>query len=325
MLSKKTKRTGGPKTPEGRAKVSNNAIKHGLTASTMLDDRQIMLVDQFVKELTQYYKPKSPLEKMYIERIAQTRAKLQKLTEVESLGVMLTKTDLLHRPEQVLNRFTHISDAVKQIALNLILDKGYRFPIGLSEQLLESLCKEVDQMQGLLINEEDLPRKLPQLAEFLTNVQPFGDDEKSKLSVDSPLFLDNQLRLCVAKIELDRYSSADPITGEDKLARMEQIVFNLAQEKSVKEMTARAQKRSSKVVSYQVIFSKDFDEFKTLWIDYKQAKALTERVRTIIELTQSAAILPEQEMDKMMRYQTTLERRLSSLTGEFLAIRGTSI
>jgi len=324
MGAKNPKRTGGPKSLEGKVKVAKNAIKHGLSATSPADGHQIVLVDQFVKELTQYYKPKSPLEKMYIERIAQTRAKLQKLSEVESVGVLLAQEDLKHRPELILNRFTHVSDSVKQSALNMLLGKGFKFPLGLTEEVLESLCQEVNEMSGVLDSESEIPAKLPQLAQFLKNVKPVGDDEKHKLSSDDPLFLDNQLRLCAAKIKLDRDNSVGPIVGEDKLAQLERVLLNMSRQESASAMSANATKRSNKIKSYQVIFLEDFDGFRMLLLEYQAATELVERVRSIGEQMQRVASLPDQEMDKMMRYQTTLERRLSSLTGEFLSIRSSS-
>ncbi len=325
MVVKNPRRTGGPKSPEGKEKVAKNAIKHGLNAASLTDGHQSVLVDQFIKELTQYYKPKSPLEKMYIERIAHTRAKLQKLSEIESVGLLLAQEDLKHRPELILNRFTHISDSAKQAALNMLLGKGFKFPLGLNEEVLASLCQEVNEMSGVLDSESEIAAKLPQLAQFLRSVKPVGDDEKHKLSSDDPLFLDNQLRLCAAKIKLDRDNNVGPIVGEDKLAQMERALLNMSRQESAGAMSANATKRSNnKVNSYQVIFLEDFDGFRMLLLEYRTAKELVERVRSIGEQMQRVASLPDHEMDKMMRYQTTLERRLSSITGEFLSIRNSA-
>jgi hypothetical protein len=324
MIAKNPKRTGGPKSPEGKAKVSKNAIKHGLSATSLTDERQVALVNQFIKELIQYYKPKSPLEKMYIERIAQTRAKLQKLSEIESVGVMLAQADLKHRPELVLSRFTHVSDSVKQIALKMLLGKTFKFPLKLTEDVLGSLCQEVAEMSGVLESEAELPVKLPQFSQFLKDAKPLGDDAKHKLSSDDPLFLDNQLRLCVAKIKLDRDNSVGPIVGEDRLAQLERTLLNLARQSSADAISAKPEKRTSSIRSYQVVFSEDFEIFRLLLLEYRAAFELVEHVRSISVQMQRVATLPDHEMDKMMRYQTTLERRLSSLTGEFLSIRSPS-
>lgn len=324
MLPKNPKRTGGPKSLEGKAKVAKNAIKHGLSATSLTDGHQSVLVDQFIKELTQYYKPKSPLEKMYIERIAQTRAKLQRLSEVESVGVKLAQSELQHRPELVLNRFTHVADSVKRIALDLMLGQKFRFPLGLSERLLLSMCKEVAEMPGVLHSEEELLTKLPVLSEFLMDVRPLGEGDKRNLNPGAPLFLDNQLRLCAAKIKIDRENSTVPIVGEDKLAQMERMFLNMARQESAVALSANPTKRSSDVQSYQVVFSQDFENFRVLLLEYQEAMKLVERVKAISEQMQRVASLPDHEMDKMMRYQTTLERRLSSLTGEFLSIRNSA-
>lgn len=324
MVLKGSKRTGGPRTPEGKAKVAKNATKHGLSAVSLTDERQLPQVNQFVKELTDYYKPKSPLEKMYIERIAQTRAKLQKLLDVEAIGVALAQADLYHRPELILSRFPHINDAIKNIALNMLLGKGIKFPLGLNEKTLEAMCQEVADMPGVLNSESEFANKLPQLSQFLRNARPLGEEEEYELHSDDPLFLDNQLRLCVAKMNHDRDNSLAPIVGEDKLAKMERALLNVARQRSAQEMSAKPQKRSSAVIPYQAVFFQDFESFRILLIEYRAASELVVRVKSIGDQMQRAAILPDHEMEKMMRYQTTLERRLSSLTGEFLSIRNAS-
>ena len=54
---KQAKRSGGPKTLEGKARSSKNATSHGLTSISPSNSNEKALVDSYSKELIEYYKP----------------------------------------------------------------------------------------------------------------------------------------------------------------------------------------------------------------------------------------------------------------------------
>ena len=58
---KQAKRSGGPKTLQGKARSSKNATSHGLTSVAPSNPNEKALVDSYSKELIEYYKPESPL------------------------------------------------------------------------------------------------------------------------------------------------------------------------------------------------------------------------------------------------------------------------
>ena len=61
----------GPRTPEGKAVVANNAFKHGLRANIfkepMADPENF---DRFLAELVAEHQPQTPTEAIYVERMA---------------------------------------------------------------------------------------------------------------------------------------------------------------------------------------------------------------------------------------------------------------
>jgi hypothetical protein len=63
-------KNGGPKTPAGKAKVSQNALKHGLTAQTiLLPDEDPEEYDQFQNGFRQELNPVGPLEEFFFSQI----------------------------------------------------------------------------------------------------------------------------------------------------------------------------------------------------------------------------------------------------------------
>ena len=100
MISRKN--IGGPKTPQGKRKVSRNATKHGLSTMKPTDASEQTLIKNFSQELISFYKPSSPLEFFQIERIAICRAKLAKLYEVEDTRLQLAQEEFSQDPRLIM-------------------------------------------------------------------------------------------------------------------------------------------------------------------------------------------------------------------------------
>lgn len=86
-------RSTGPKSAQGKAKSSQNAVSHGLTSNRMMPD-EVRMVEDSTYELTSYYKPESPLEVLQIQRIAFCRAKLAKLIDIEVAGREMARSQI---------------------------------------------------------------------------------------------------------------------------------------------------------------------------------------------------------------------------------------
>ena len=101
---KQAKRSGGPKTVQGKARSSKNATSHGLTSISPSNSNEKALVDSYTQELTDYYKPESPLEQLQIRRIAMCRAKLAYLYDLEQVKLALVVKELESQPEKILEK-----------------------------------------------------------------------------------------------------------------------------------------------------------------------------------------------------------------------------
>jgi hypothetical protein len=74
----------GPKTPEGKAAVSMNALRHGLRARTVVlpgENREEF--DQLCNDLEGEWTPKSRTEQFYVEQMAVSQWKLTRMEVVE--------------------------------------------------------------------------------------------------------------------------------------------------------------------------------------------------------------------------------------------------
>ncbi|MDZ7638965.1 MAG: hypothetical protein U5J83_12085 [Bryobacterales bacterium] len=79
----------GPRTPEGKATSSQNALKHGLSIQrhAVLRDEDPEAYAQLLSALREIYKPRSRRESLAIEDIAQCRWALQRFDEAESVSL----------------------------------------------------------------------------------------------------------------------------------------------------------------------------------------------------------------------------------------------
>ena len=82
---KSRKGIGGPKTPEGKAKVALNALKTGLHATspqglTLLAKQMGITHEQILKEVTALYQPQDAIENTFVSRIARCTWRIR-LTE----------------------------------------------------------------------------------------------------------------------------------------------------------------------------------------------------------------------------------------------------
>ncbi len=110
----KRKRGGGPRTPEGKARSSLNALKHGLSA------RKVVLKSESQKEfdalhagLTEAWQPIDTMEAAIVADMAAARWRLQRIWSVEATVIDLEMTD---QEDAVADKFEY-ADAETRTAL----------------------------------------------------------------------------------------------------------------------------------------------------------------------------------------------------------------
>jgi len=91
------RRSTGPRTPAGKARVRHNALKHGLLAKEVI----VPLGDEYEKraefyllldDLCQHYAPVGPIEAMLVDRIAVAYWRLRRATRAE-VGELIVEID----------------------------------------------------------------------------------------------------------------------------------------------------------------------------------------------------------------------------------------
>jgi hypothetical protein len=92
----------GPSTPEGKARSSQNARKHGLTsAHLVIAPEERAEFEQFLTELETEIRPQGPLQQILFDQLAASAWNLRRVCgmELELTAQIKTSTDLLNNPD----------------------------------------------------------------------------------------------------------------------------------------------------------------------------------------------------------------------------------
>jgi hypothetical protein len=91
MPKPNTARSGGPRSTAGKQSVSINAVKHGLAAVGPVAAAEAAVAESLHGALLAQNDPQTPLERLQVERIARSAARLQRLHEIEEAAFRLAQ------------------------------------------------------------------------------------------------------------------------------------------------------------------------------------------------------------------------------------------
>jgi hypothetical protein len=310
MTPQRSKRTGGPKTAAGKVSSSKNSFKHGLTTLGFSDGVEAREAKFFIDELVAYYKPQSPLESLQIQRIAMCKAKLVKLYSVEQAAHDIALLNLQGNPAVVLNRIEGFSFVSRCIALSMIRGDKSVLPLGLSEKRLKGIKQEIDGVRSLLGDELALRSTLKQTVRFLETLWAESDGDEFSA--------DRYLSWAVKKIEDFCNQQSSKSSKEEPFEEMLAKVHLLDEVRSLPKASVRKQLGPE---SFHDSICMDLARFTQLLTDFNAAKKMVERFHEAQALMVKAITPSPEESDRLMRYQTSIERRLSSAIGELLALQ----
>jgi hypothetical protein len=330
------KKSGGPKTPKGKSSSSKNATKHGLTSMKPSSEDEKALVEAYSQELIDFYDPKSPLELLQIQRIAICRAKLSYLYELEQVKLSLARKELENQPEKVLEKIPGAVGVTKAIALECIEQGDFTLPCDLTPATLAGICEEISAFDSQIDNEHQFARNFPKLTKYLNVIarlnssdgwleklaqttrrleRVIGSGENYHSKTEELFHYYNLGKKYEAALEreamrpeieeLERYQD-EVVRPRHGLKPRPKELENLR-----KETEPPSPETIGKQLGTFIVLQKDFIAAQKLVIQYQEVQALVLR----------SISLPVAESDLLMRYQTTLERRLSSAIGELLELQ----
>jgi len=334
---KQAKRSGGPKTLQGKARSTKNATSHGLTSMVPSNSNEKALVDSYSKELIEYYKPESPLEQLQIQRIATCRAKLAYLYDLEQVKLSLAAKELESQPEKILEKIPGATGLAMGMAKEFITSGEIHLPCRLDLPLLEAICEEIHQMHGVIENKHQFARALPRLTKYLNSYPVVGLNNTSQW-MEKLAAISKDLKMTDEKGDTYAGKFEEIIKGYLRSRKYEDLLEKEARRPGLEELERYQEERRiargekprkieptpkvdpDAIVDMEAI-SQQLKQFLNLHKSYQRAQEIAVQYQGIKDLMLRALSLPVEESDLLMRYQTTLERRLSQAIGELLALQ----
>ena len=312
-------RSTGPKSALGKAKSSQNAVSHGLTSNRVMPD-EIRMVEDFTRELTHYYKPESPLEVLQIQRIAFCRAKLAKLIDIEVAGREIARQRIDLEPELVMERLTQYPANLRNLALLSIKGESVLTGWGLDEPTWHAIVLEIKNFTGTLNDESDLILSFPNLCAYLSGIKPVPGQVED-MGPDQALMIFSQR---IRNLALNETPIAHAKTQKSpKESSFDAMLARIQRTTQIEQMATRKTLRTNMpgVAGYHQAVELDLQEITNLGSLLNRVPAVVQSFEEMKGWMLRAADLQSDETERMMKYQTMLERRLSSAIGELLELR----
>lgn len=291
----------GPKTVDGKMRSSQNAVMHGSTSPRLLTDAEKKTYAIFLSELQAQYTSKNPLVRMQLERIARLKVQLDRVQDVIDASFAAERRS---KPN-----FERASDILKltesersQMARWLIERMQGEEPEGLVDKGLLTVSLELSEIDeyGLLTTHEDFELYLPSFCKYI--IEQAADRNQT-------------LGDYLSTRQIDPSKFEDPHKGK-KLPDPNKLTFRIIFSDAPKEPEPQPELSNVSVKTLQL--SAAWFRLET-WEFMKKIFRMRE-MSALAEVTQEAALPDPEKLDRLMRYQTTINRQLSSAVGELLEL-----
>ena len=317
----------GPNTPSGKEKSSKNAVSHGLRSTQIVTSSEVVSYDNFLNELIDFYKPEGPIERLQLERIATCKAKLKSLYDLEQAKQELLIQEHDTRSNNYIDKMTHLAPLVRGMLKELLIYKESVLPCDLNDDLLADIVGEIDGFGGKLDSNDEIKKYFPKLTAYLDVIESDTAELHMKLMAiheNLKRIIEDGDNYCEALKALALNASQDRLSSATPEA--------LALERELDEHQEQARKRQEEKFTLQINVGLDkfpdqsklklaFESFRTIFHAYQSSHQLIGEVQSSLALHKRTLTLPVEEADLLMRYQTSWERRLSTLIGEFMQLQ----
>ena len=289
----------GPISKEGKVKSSKNAIVHGATSTQLLNEQEQFRYDTLITELRQAYPTTNPLIRLQLERIAKINVQLERIQN--TIDAQFQRSRVLSNIYETASKSLNLDDETISAAMNSMM--GFDSP------------KKVAPKDVMLVDRElnyIIDSKRPKTHEdFLIQAPKFCHYLHSE-AVDNELSIKDFIAQKIPRISKnlpDHY----PIRPDGtKIIHIFSTVASLI--KLPEEFNIQFKKT-------------ELDEIKRAaeWYSMGIARffTLSQKVRDfekLLSIEEQATTPNLDQLDRLMRYQTALQRQLSTAIGELLAL-----
>jgi hypothetical protein len=299
-------RTGptGPRTASGKARASKNATKHGATSSTPINAHEHEVYETFLGQLRAQYPSSNPIISLQLERIAHLKVQLERiqsaisaLHEIERLRV-----DDIERAAQVMSLTdedrSHFA-VVWRRTMSGDHDPENRPYDGLIPVAIE--LTEIDDLD-LFTTHEAFLKHAPMFCDFLVK-------QATKEQVD----VKDYARSKQIKDPVREVSWGDSRRGK-KTTDLPPIRIRFLGPNDTYEINTDIRD----VDISDLVKTAQWHRLELMRIISRSERI--SNLQRVSEIARRAALPDLDKLDRLMRYQTTVNRQLSTAVGELLAL-----
>ncbi len=287
------KKPGGPVTPLGKARASENALTHGATAQRFLTDEERTRYQNLSGQLHATYASSNPLIQLQLERIAKLTIQLERIQTV--IDALFQKRAGMDDPYTQLSAAFQLTDKEASRVEDAIQQRQ-------SASELRGQTNLMLQAEPLFFFAVEALRSLESLLTQAPHWCRFLHEQASHQALPLPQFIDHALQteglltqkgILKARILMIRSTAKEPLTQSIIEA------IRLADLEKIRSLVQKYQAAYAAIVLANI------------------------NAANFLQLipAQTAAILPDpDQLDRLMRYQTSLQRQLSRVIGELLVL-----
>lgn len=301
---------GGPNTIAGKQKVSENALKHGATSARFINDDERIRAAALLEQLQQHYITDNPLIDMQLERIVRIKIQLERIQNTIDAEFELARSQL--DPFETMVNATDLSEDIKKVITGIhILPEKMQATDKLIYAKTSILSLIMDEIGTHPKNAEEFLACCPLLCRYLYN-----------LSLSKSISLRQVIQTELKTMEKNSVDMHPWLQAMNDM--LNDINSSDVEDADSQNADIRHQQYS---LLKKAILSIDFEELIRLSLKYSSEiannvsaweKAI--RLNSLIPAAMAAATPDLEKLDKLMRYQTTLQRQLSTCIGELLAL-----
>ena len=288
------KKSTGPKTKAGKSIASSNAVKHGATAKHFIGGAESQAYQAFLAALQQAYPNKNPLVAMQLERIAKIKIHLERVqSTIDATFEMAREEEAL---DEKLMNLLDMDQALINKANLIVSGEAV-----INEMVSDERIKVANELSSINVDklktQEDFLNQTPQLCQYL-----FTRSHQSNISILNFInsFAENEVKKSNLLNETFDLMLRSLAYGLD---------FNIEDSlvEAVQKVDVETLRKAANLYKLEI---------KRLADAHYKITAFSH----LREIPHLPIALNLETLDKLYRYQSTLQRQLSNCIGELLVL-----
>lgn len=295
---------GGPITKEGKAISSQNAVKHGALSKKFQSSEEQETYNQLLSSLQAQFQQTNPLVQMQLERIASLKIQLDRIQHHIDLTYAISQSES-EKIEKVCEHLNISTSDLYPSSYRQHEDKGLAiFLKALEPAIHELLANPWNYFETA----QEFLDQMPNFCAFLA-FSADKKDEKINMLVNRLIFSFESIAM-----ELSIQQSVSSYISSGKASDIR--VIDLIDPLVVSTMIPDAKIQNLKLLANELLVG-----YQKKKIDQYKFKAFQELMKN--EVTPTGLKLDE--LDKLYRYQTAVQRQISTVMGELIHMQKTFI